>query len=536
MAQTYPITETIEELSEIFSAQHGVAPFPSSKDEPKVKIHDTVGKVASIYEKIRNAVDYQEEHLIRKNAIARMLKRRIMTRERGMNIAEPLIRELVRAGYLKNDYFPEARLQDIERIVSKYVSLFHTATSGTLGPKQTNDIIKWVTSVASAEIEAFLAPEIKDDALVEAMYKNLRQQIDLTDLVSSQEDQDIQIYIAIHRALIKSDKAILRYHLIYYYAPWWRYATQNEVATLAAQLPQLMAHIDEQIQNKLSDRLFRYMKKFAPLFSILRNVLSEHPNDSKKILSDPAQLETAVREACTRRYTESSLKLSRGVIRSIIYIFLTKTIMAFVFELPYETIFLKEVKLTPLFINVLFHPFLMFVIATSIRVPAEKNTVRLLQGINEIIYNPKEKEVLRQREENFQTSKALNVVFSFLYFAAFIITFGGIIWVLNALSFSIVSGFLFMFFLSVISFFGLHLRNNAKDLVIITRRENFLMTIFEFFTLPILRAGRWIASKTSKVNVLMFALDFIIEAPFKVLLETIEEWLAFQRQKREEIQ
>jgi len=33
----------------------------------------------------------------------------------------------------------------------------------------------------------------------------------------------------------------------------------------------------------------------------------------------------------------------------------------------------------------------------------------------------------------------------------------------------------------------------------------------------------------------MFLMDFIIEAPFKVLVETIEEWIAFQREKKEQV-
>jgi len=535
MNNNQQISSSVNNLLDVFRKRPDFSVLAASKDEPRIKTHEAIGKIAYLYEKIRNAIDYQEEHLIRKNAIARMLKRRITSQERGMVIAEPLIRELIRAGYLKNDYFPKKRIPDIERIIQKYILLINQLAPNHASFQKKNKTFNWIISVASYEIEEYLAPTIRDDALVECMYKIIRPNLDLAQEIPNLEDCDIQIYIAIHRALIKSDQAILRYHLIYYYAPEWKYIAPAEIPEFANKLPELIVRIEQQINNKISDRLFHYMKKLSPLFTILKEVLNKYPDNNQNILSDPRQLETAIRQVCQQRYTEASVKLSRGVVRSIIYIFLTKTVMAFIFELPYEAIFLKKIKLLPLAINVIFHPFLMFIIATSIRVPAEKNTQKIIQGIKEIIYDPSEKEILKKKEEKFKTSPVLNIIFTFSYFLTFIITFGAIIWILKVLEFSIVSAFLFILFLSIISFFGMHLRNNAKELVIITKRENILIVIFDFFTLPILRVGRWITRHTSKVNIFMFIMDFIIEAPLKVLLETIEDWVAFQKEKKEEV-
>ncbi len=534
MANKTTINPPVQELARVISDQHGFDALAAGKEEPKIRIHETIGKVAYVYEKVRNAVDYQEEHLIRKNAIARMLKRRILMKERGMIIAEPLIRELIRAGYLANDYFPEKRLSDIEAIINKYISLINAATAGH-GFQEKNETLNWVLSVASFELEQYLSPGIKDDALVECMYKIIRPHLDLAKEVPDPVDRDIQIYIAIHRALIKSDRAMLRYHLLYYFAPGWRYITPQEISDFAARLPQLMKRIEEQTHNKMSDRLFRYMKRYAPLFIILKDVMEQNTDKLEPVLAQPNALEKTIRQAAQKRYMATSAKLTRGVIRSIIYIFLTKTLLAFVLELPYEALVLQKIKLLPLGINVVFHPLLMFIIATSIRVPAEKNTQKIIQGLHEIVYDPADKEIFRPEKTEFKTSPILQAVFSFLYFIAYVITFGGIIWLLHALEFSIVSAALFIFFLCVISFFGLRLRHNAQELVVISRRDNLFIILFDFFTLPIIRAGSWIARKTSKVNVFMFIMDYVLEAPFKVLVETVEDWVSFQRQKKDEI-
>lgn len=528
------INVVVRELAALFADQRNSEAVAAAKDEPKVKIHEAVGKVAYIYEKVRNAVDYQEEHLLRKNAIARMLKRRIMSQERGMVIAKPLIQELIRAGYLKNNFISEARIPEVESIINKYAYLLQLSTA-KLDQNQKRKIFNWIISFASFELEQYFTPSIKDDALVECMFKVIRPNLHLEEEIPNPEDRDIQIYIAIHRALIKSDQAMLRYHLVYYYAPEWRYITADELPEFSQRFLALIPRIDQQINNKMSDRLFRYAKKFSPIFIILKDSLEQNPGQEEHLMAHPDELEIAVRNACQKRYIEASKKLSRGVLRSIIYIFLTKTIMAFLLELPYEALVLEHIRYMPLAINVIFHPFMMFLIATSIKVPAERNTQKIVQGVNEIVYDLPEKEIIKRRVETFKTSRLLNFVFSVFYFLAFLVTFGAIIWFLHTLHFSLVSGLLFILFLCTIGFFGLRLRQNAKELVILDKKEGAFMVVFDFFALPVLRVGRWISRNTSKVNIFMFILDFIIEAPFKVLVETIEEWIAFQREKKEEV-
>jgi len=54
------------------------APEGGVKDGEKIKINTVIAKAALVYEKIRNAVDYQEDHLVRKNAIHRILKRKLV--------------------------------------------------------------------------------------------------------------------------------------------------------------------------------------------------------------------------------------------------------------------------------------------------------------------------------------------------------------------------------------------------------------------------------------------------------------------------
>ncbi len=75
----------------------------------------------------------------------------------------------------------------------------------------------------------------------------------------------------------------------------------------------------------------------------------------------------------------------------------------------------------------------------------------------------------------------------------------------------------------------------ARELIIIDRREGFLNLLLDFLSLPIVRMGHWFSVKMSKINVFVFLLDFIIEAPLKIVLEVVEDWFSFVREKKEEV-
>lgn len=528
------ITQKVMRVVETFRQKRSEDLHWQTSSEEKIKVHETISKAAYIYEKIRNAIDYQEEHLIRKNAIRRMLRRRITLKERGLNVAEPLILELIRARYLPNNFIPESRIIGVKEKIDKCVNLIDFINAHQPMDRR-NKLMKWVLSIAACEIEEYLVPLVREDAMVECMYKIVRPDIDLVRGIADERDKNIQVYLAIHRALIKSDADILRFHLFNFYVPKWNEATPELIQKVAVNINKIEDKIEKQIHHKLSDSIYIYLKKFSPLFVILQDVVSENLERAEEVLSDPDKLETEIRKACQKRYYQASVKLSRGVVRSIIYIFFTKSILAFFLELPYERVFLHHIKWIPLGVNIVFHPILMAVIATSIRVPAERNTQRIIQGIKEIVYDLPEREILKKKKQITKRSTFSKILFTFIYTLTFLITFGLIIWGLRTLEFSIVSGFLFLFFLSIISFFGLRLRYGATELVVIGKRENILTLVVDFFTLPIVRVGHWIASKTSQVNIFLFILDFIIEAPFKVVTETIEDWVSFQKEKKEEI-
>ena len=88
------------------------------KNVATIHVDEVASKVAAFYEKIRGIIDWKEEHLLKRRAIERILKRRLFSKLdlsngnifEDPNIAEPLVLELIRGGHFPNDKIPESKI------------------------------------------------------------------------------------------------------------------------------------------------------------------------------------------------------------------------------------------------------------------------------------------------------------------------------------------------------------------------------------------------------------------------------------------
>jgi len=81
-----PLSELANSLISVFDEE-----VPETRDR-KISVNPVVSKVASIYEKVRNAMDYRDQEVILRAAIERILKRRTLFGGVAKTIAEPLVR------------------------------------------------------------------------------------------------------------------------------------------------------------------------------------------------------------------------------------------------------------------------------------------------------------------------------------------------------------------------------------------------------------------------------------------------------------
>ncbi len=505
--------------------------FVLAKPEPTSTIHvDYIAsKVASFYEKIRKILDYQEEHLFRKNAIDRILKRRLFfQQEQKKEIAYHLICELIRAGYLPNGTIPETKTKEVELIVNKYLFLINApAITNDFREERTN----WLISLASCEIEEKLAPPLKDNALADYMYDVFKNRIILKGISISREKKETQIFIAIQKALLRADQALLSYRLVKWHYPEWTNPSQEFIRQIAPQLESLRKIIFKEINHSLGPRFFKIANQYNTPFLVLGDALLSNPD----LVSQPAKLEESITAAYQERYRHSKNKLRRAAVYSTASIFASKIILALAIEIPFDLYITRQLIPLNLGINILFPPFLMFLIIMTIRPPAEENTQKVILETMKIVHKNK-------REETYEikpsTKKGwfLKGVINLFYLITFFISFGLIILGLNKLHFSWLSTAIFLIFISLICFAGLKIRQQARNLSLEKKKESGWLFVIDLFALPLVRVGKWLSRQWARFNILVVIFNLILEVPFQIFVEFLENWHRFLKEKKEEIQ
>lgn len=499
-----------------------------------IEVHDTISNVAWAYEKLRQAIDYQDEHLLRKNAIERMMKRRLVAGATADAIAEPLILELIRGRYLPNKTLPTTLIGQAADVINRYIHLWTQLPH--LDREESDRLYGWYVGLLSVELNELLASAEHDEALVQLMFRATHRDITFAAEHLSEADKNTQLYIAIHRALLKSDQNIIQYHLFLRQHPEWSTATPEQVAALGAQLPIIRANIDAALFHPAGDLLQRMMKKYTIIFLLFDDLAKQYGTDATQRMMFPTELVGDIKAAYNNRRKKILGKITRSIIRSIIYIFLTKMLLLVLIEMPIEKIvYPDEHNIIPLLINVGFPPLLLFLLGITIRPAGKKNEAAVIEKVEALIYRGDDRNSLVKPRKPIRRSAFFTNLFRVTYALTFVLVFGGIISALTLINFTPISTFIFLLFLSIVSFFGIRVRLLSKELLVVDQRESIATVMFDFLTVPILQVGRWISLRVPKVNVLIFFLDVIIEAPFKAFLEATEGFFGFLREKREEI-
>ncbi len=504
---------------------------PTFGEGPRIKVPHAVATLASIYERVRRAMEYTEPHLFRRASIERILSRRLRAESNSQLVAEGLLKELIRGRYLKNDYYPESVVGNVVRILEKYRQVLH---GRELNP--TDDDFALVIRLASSEIEEFFAPPTREDALADLMLANLKKAIILSDPQLDERYALIQLQVAIYRNLLKLDRAMLEFNLFELFYPDWKTNGEAHIGEVISNLPQIKAAISKISSYRLGGALSALVRRYTSPFVMLRDALERA---GIGILENRARLAQEVSDSYRRKMARERERLTTTTTRALIYIFLTKILLTFALELPAERIIYGKVHLVPLAINFFFPPLLLFLLTSSLGTPERENEERVVAAAQEAIFSPNGagRGVFSEqnRVEVKRRSGGIALTLFLIYLLAFVAIFGFVSLYLTRLGFTPFAVALFLFYTSIVTYFGLRVRESSRELVMVGGKETVGTVIFDFFALPFLRAGSIISAGLSRFNVLALIVTLLVEAPFQVVLEVLEEWISFAREKKEEV-
>jgi len=521
---------------------------------PKIHVDEVASVVAAFYEKIREVVDWREEHLMRRAAIERTLKRRLLLAKNGKTIAEPLVLELIRGGHFPNDRIPESKIEEIQKIIDKYIYILENAPKPpkdsnpptTLpakggAPKIKIQLYDWLLSITACEVEEMLSSSQKERALIEYMTDSMMEKIKIKEGILviaglNQEEKNTQIYIATQRTLFKLDSPIITYNLLKKRYPEWKDfgKADQKLGEITQNIYSIWNGVEKDLKYPLSEKFYKVCERYDTPYLILGDIISEDPMGIEEKIKDPQELENRINNSYQKRLRALRTRIKRAAVYATLSIFITKMLLAFAAEVPFDKYITGQFSYLALGLNILIPPLLMFFLVLTIRPPKKENLQQVIMEVMKIAYLTERKEIYTieiPKKRGWLT----NALITIFYLLTFLISFGLIIWGLDELNFGILSIIIFLIFISLISFAGVKLKERSRELEVIQKKESILMAFIDLFSLPVIRVGKWLSSQWARYNVIIIAINFLIDMPFQSFVEFLEQWRAFLKEKKEEI-
>lgn len=509
---------------------HAFSQKSVESDEEKITVNRLVSEIASWYEKLRNSMELSDDSVILRNAIERILKRRLLLGGTGDKIAEPLLRELIWARYFPDNSLPERVIHDVSTTIDLYLDLKHK----TLEKHRISEIMlnEWILNLLSSHISLTLVPNKERQSMNNFMYHILSQGVEIED--DTEETKNVQVFLAVRRSFAKDDRAFLRYYLFLQLFPDFDRAHLTEVAMA---FPKAIAEITRQLEYPLKEKILIRVKRLTPIFTILFDVLEKQHGRITPLLEKPENFAKAVFDACEVRYSEIKARVQRTIVRSIIFLILTKVAFAFAVEGTYDIYAYGSIQMKELIINIIAPPLLMIIASFFIKTPGIENSRKILQKITQVLFEEKPRllPVLRLRLKRQSKNPLMTTIFAILWLATFGLSFGLIIWGLDKLNFNPVSQVVFIFFITIVSFLAYRIMIIARSYTI-EISQGVLTPIVDLLFIPVVKIGMRLTDGISQINPFVLLFDFLIEAPFKTIFGFFEQLFSYLHTKREELE
>ncbi|MDO8470714.1 MAG: hypothetical protein Q7S63_01930 [bacterium] len=498
-----------------------------------LSVDEIASKVAAFYEKIRGVVDWQEEHLLRKTAIGRILRRRLLMKTDGEEIAEGLLQELVRGGHFPNNQLPLSTIDKVQAIVDKYTFLIANQAKNGHEEHHHLSMEDWLLDIAASEIEESVAPPLRERALIEYMVEDIKERIRFPDNVSSsmtEDEKGLHIAIAVRRSLFHMDEATLSFHILEKLFPSWHTPSTDTLSQISEHVGNTRDRIEEVLHHPLAERFYQLTSTYDTPYLLLGDILGENPKEFEAMYAEGAKLEAAISQAYRVRLSKLGDKIKKAAVWSTLSIFATKVVIVLIVEVPLERYLTHTVNELALGLSIAVPTLLMMLLVLNVRSTSEENYRRVVMEVMKLAYS-------KERKDSYELSipKKKSGGVSLIYGLSFVLSFGALAWGLDKLTLPPLSIGILLFFLSLVAFAGTRIRSRAKELLIIQEREGILMGIFDLFSLPIIYAGKWFSGQISRYNVLPLLLSFLVEIPFQVFVSFLEQWRNFLKEKKEEI-
>ena len=517
------------------------------EEESTIQVDDVASRVAAFYERLRMIIDWKDEHLIRRTAIERSLKRRLLS-ELGFGfasnskvgaLAESLVLELIRGGHFPNAAIPQVKLSAVEKVLEKYIYILEKAPingePSPTGAKKKINFYNWILEIAACEIEEVLAPATKENALIDFMTMQLGERLRVDPSLGLGEDEKhLQTHIAVHRTLFRLDSPIISYHLFKYRYPDWSDLSEERLKEIAAGIFSIWEELEKTLNHPLYNQFYKFCERYNALYLLMGDILNlfeSRPDGIEAALANPNIFKSLVERVYGERLATLKSRLSRIAFYSTLSIFVASGFSLFLVEVPLARLFADGFSPLALAIDMLVPTVWMFFLVRSIRLPDRENLERVLTGMKRIVYEDSSVGFFEIRPAK-KRGWGMVFIITLFYFLGWCVSLSSVAAAFYYTRVPLPSVVLDTINIAIVTFVGLQIRQRANEVRVGEEKTRFGDFVFDTLSLPVARFGQWLSSKWKEYNIVAVFFAALIDMPFQALIEFVESWSAFLKEKK----
>lgn len=541
------ITEDLEKYVDYFQE---VIEYENRSVQLPLHVDELASKVAKLYEGVRRVIDWKEEHLLRRTAMERILKRSLISEISGIHIiadldpnqlAEPLILELIRGGYFHNDSIPKDKIFEVQSLLKKYIFVLKNnplARGVTkLDIKRRVEFYNWILSIAACELEELLDPPLRQSGLMNFMTTSIYRSIKIDPSENiSKEDLYLQTYIAVHRTLFNLDDPFVSYNVLRYRYPDLFEKPEEFIPQFTEDTVKIWDKIKEDLESELGKELFRVCERYDVVYRIIGDVANnsqKDPENLKKKIANPVTLMRLATEAYDARIKTLKGRLFKSAIFSTLSIFLAGSVSLFIVEVPIAKWVHGKFSTTALIVDIMIPTILMFILVAMIRPPKKTNLQKVLDEVKKLVFKDQEKNIYEITLKK-KTGWFIKFIFILVYLAGGLGSLYLIYLVFDIANVPWTSLYIDTANIAIVVASAMLIRARSKELTI-EEEGGFGEFLMDFFSIPLAKIGKWLSEKWKEWNFVSVFFTALIDAPISTFIAIIEDWRAFIKERKSEI-
>lgn len=547
-----PGDESQQELTEPIS--HLINQFVENVEKKQhtnftpIHVDEIASRVAKFYELIRKVVDWKEDNVLRRSAIERILKRLIFTKIAGLsfahgldenNVAEIVTSDLIRGGHLPNNEIPREIMPRLVVSLQKYFYILENTKFPDTDPlviKRKINFYTFIIEIAACEIEEILTNPFKENLILLTMSQISNELIHLVpDDAMTNEEKYTQVYIAVCRSLFDLDDSYITYQLLKYQYNEWLNPTPEFRQQIQKQVFALWNETEQILNHPLGKDFKRICEKIDTVFTLICDYLDEYknsPTDVAGIIKKKTTFINKIGQYYDKRYQTLKKRLFKYAIFSTLSVFLSNGFTFFIIEVPAASLFAEGFSLFTTLVDFIVPSVIMFILISIIRPPTDSNRQQVLNLTVNFVYggNKQYTEIFAHKKRN----RFLMFIIGLLYLILTLLTFLFVGSVFYYAKLPITSVFFDTFTIALTIFAAVMIRNKSKELSVDDKTH-----VWDFFldmvSVPVAKIGSFLAAKWKEYNIIAILFNFLIETPFAFLLDFIENWSQYLKERRAEL-